>query len=231
MPGKGLVIDVPIVEGGTMVLSDKADRIDVFQASRWEDLHDIEQYLRYESHGYSWVGVDTITATQVLAVRKTIHERELSADAHIISMPEWGKVGELAGEFYLRFRQLPLHVIFLAQEQMRDGEGGMPEYQPSISPGSLLKLQPAMFLMGRLYTREVESATPGGHEVSVERRLRVGPHQGAMTKVRALPGRSLPAVIRNPDLGRIFAYILGVSDERPEAAIEATTPTVEFSIT
>ena len=125
----------------------------------------------------------------------------------------------LGAELYYRFKQLPLHVIYLAQEQLRGGgEDGTLEYQPGVSPASLSALLPAMFLVGRLFTREVED--PETKAMVVERWLRVGPHASTVTKVRALPSRPLPPIIKNPNLGGIFAWLLGVDVPAPDAAQE-----------
>ena len=216
MPGAGLVIDVPQVEGGTMVLADHAERIKVIEVGKWEELGEVYKYLRDEKHPFKWVAVDTATAVQELAKRKAIRERDLAADPHQMTMQDWGKVGLLNAELYYRFRLLKMHVIFLAQEQLRGtGEEGTLEYQPAVSPASLQALLPAMFLVGRLYVREVED--PETKQTVVERRLRVGPHDRTVTKVRALPGRQLPPVIRNPNLGQIFAYLIGQDIPSPEA--------------
>jgi len=220
MPGRGLVLDIPQIEGGTMVLSDCADRIDVLPIVEWKDFSDAWKYLAREKHDYKWVAIDTITAAQELAKRKTIHERDLAADPHTVSMQDWGKIGELDCELIYRFKLLPLHLIVLAQERLRgSSEEGTLEYQPDISPKGLSGLTPSMFLIGRLYTREVGA----DKDIYVERRLRVGPHATTVTKVRALRTRQPPAVIREPNLGQILAYLLGQEVPIPEAVVEESS--------
>jgi len=215
MPGRGLVIDVPQVEGGTLVLADKADRIDVLLCTAWKDFRDVYNYLRDEDHGYKWVAIDSITAAQTLAKRKTVNDRDqVAIDPHTITMQDWGKIGELDATLYYSFSSLPLHVIFTAQEKLKDQDDGTREYQPDISPASLAALQPRQMLIGRLYTREVDS--PNGPVI--ERRLRVQPHARAIAKVRTLPSRPVPATIKDPDLSRLFGYLLGAKVKAPEAA-------------
>lgn len=221
MPGKGIVLDVPVIEGGTMVLHEHADRIDVFPCLDWSDLDGMWKYLKYEKHDYKWVAIDTITATQQLGKRKTVSERDLSADPAQITMQDWGKIGNLNTELFYRYRQLPLHLILLAQEKVKDsGEGGVLEYQPDISPASMTGLIPSMFLIGRLYTREVDDPKNPAKRI-IERRLRVGPHASTVTKARTLPSRPLPPVIRDPNLGGLFRWILGAEDaKQPEGIFE-----------
>ena len=219
MPGKGMVIDVPTIEGGTMVLADKADSIDVFEANDWRDLGDVYTYLLNEKHVYDWVAVDTITAAQDLAKRKTLRERELGADPSLISLQDYGKIGQLNSELYYFLKKLPIHVVLLAQERTRGGDEGAREYQPDVSPASLSALIPPMTLVGRLYCRELED--PRTQKLVVERRLRVGVNLTTYAKVRAVPGRSMPPVISEPHLGRLIAYLLGKDVSAPEAPTDA----------
>ena len=218
MPGMGIVIDIPQVEGGTFVLADQADHVRVVTISTWEELEDLYIYLRDEKHGFKWYGFDTVTATQELAKRKTLKERDLSGDPRIIDRQDWGKIGELQKYLFYTYRSLPMHGIFLAQEKLRGGgEDGALEYQPDISPASLGGLVGSMSLVGRLFTREV--ADPKTKELVTERRLRVGTQTLSVAKVRALPTRQLPPVLKNPHLGRIFAWQLGSKNATcPEAA-------------
>ncbi len=221
MPGKGLIIDIPQVEGGTSVLSGH-EHIRVFPSGgepvTWDDLDKVYKYLQAGQHEFKWYAIDTITATQELAKRKTLTERDLSADPRIVSMQDWGKIGELQKDLFYRFRSLPMHGIFLGQEKLRGGgEDGALEYQPDISPSALSGLVPSMFLVGRMFTREVED--PKTKELKTERRLRVGTHALSVAKVRALPTRQLPPVLKDPHLGRIFAWLLGSKNATcPEAA-------------
>jgi hypothetical protein len=134
-----------------------ADNIRVFpgggEAVTWDDLDKVYKYLQAGKHDFKWYAIDTITATQELAKRKTLTERDLSADPKIISMQDWGKIGELQKDLFYRFRSLPMHGIFLAQEKLRGGgEEGVLEYQPDISPSALSGLVPSMFLIGRMFT-------------------------------------------------------------------------------
>lgn len=215
MPGKGLVIDVPQVEGGTSVLADKASKIDVLPIVKWEELNDVYRYLKAGEHDYKWVAIDTLTAVQELAKRKSLAERDLAADPHQVTMQDWGKIAQLMAELVYTFRLLPIHVIFLAQEKQRDrgGEEGGTEYQPAVSPASLDALLPSLYVVGRLYVWQKDDG-------EWERRLRVGPHNLFLTKVRSVPGRELPPAIVEPNLGQIFAYLMGQKISKPKKAEE-----------
>lgn len=214
MPGKGLLIDIPQIEGGDSVLADR-ENIMVAPTVTWDELDDIYKYLAKGGHDYRWVAIDTITAAQELAKRKAIKERELSADPHTVSLQEWGKIGELMRELFYRFRLLPINTILLAQERSpRDREGAR-DYHPAVSPLSLEALMPPQHLVGRLYVWQKEDEAGN---VVWERRLRTAPHEMYLTKVRNVKGRELPPVVREPHLGRILAYMLGKDVAPPEAA-------------
>lgn len=210
MPGKGLVIDVPQVEGGTLVLEDKADRIDVVPVETWNDVDDIFWYLKGGKHDYRWVAIDSITAFQELAKRKVIKERDLDADPHTISLQEYGKMGQLIGELVYRFRTLSVHTIWIAQERQHGSDDSGHVTGPDIIPSALASLMPSMMLVGRL---SVQYNAEGG----MDRIFRIGPHSDYYTKVRAKPGKDVPPVIIRPDLNVILRYLLG-NGPPPEAA-------------
>lgn len=217
MPGKGLIIDVPQIEGGTFVLEDKADRLDVVPVEAWNEIDDIYWYLAKEKHDYKWVAIDSITAFQELAKRKVVKERDmaLNADPHTITLQEWGKMGQLVGELVYKFRTLPIHTIWIAQERRHGSEeSGTNVIGPDIIPSALAALMPSMMLVGRMFVQQIEDG-------SWERNLRVGPHSDFYTKVRAKPGLKVPPVIVRPDIGILLKFLLG-SGPPPEAATEPT---------
>lgn len=217
MPGRGLVIDVPQVEGGDFVLADKADRIDVVSIEKWNELDEQYHFLRTANHPYKWVAIDSLTAMTELAKRKAIKDRDqvsLSADPHTISLQEWGKVGRLVGEMVYQFRLLPIHTIWIAQERKFGGDedtGSDAKLGPDTSPGALQMLLPSLMLVGRL---SVEMGDGGW-----ERHLRIGPHPKFYTKARMRPDKETLTVVRNPDLGVLLKYMVG-SGPKPELVDE-----------
>lgn len=204
LPGRGLIIDVPQIEGGTHVLSQHADRIDVVPVEEWDQIDPIYWFLKRGGHEYKWVAIDSITAFTELAKRKTIKERDLDADPHKVTLPEYGKIGDLVGELIYRFRTLDIHTIWTAQERRFGGdEGGGPVMiGPATTPSALAALKPSMLLVARLYVENL----PGG---KVERRMRIGPSSLYHAKARALPSVNVPPVIRNPHLGTLLAFLFG----------------------
>ena len=221
MPGKGLVIDIPQNEGGAYVLSDKSDRIDVVPVTTWNDFEELYEWLRDRTkHQYSWVAIDSMTAAQGLAKRKATKERTLDADPYMTTMQDYGKIGNLMDDLNFKFRMLPVHSIFIAQEASRAGDGGgTAEVEPDMTPATAKAVRPPQSLIGRLFIQEVDV---DGKAV-YERRLRVGPHPVYVTKCRAVPGREVPAVIKNPNLTQIFGWLLGKEGATQPEGIEEQT--------
>lgn len=215
MRGKGLIVDVPQIEGGTLVLADKASRIDVVPITKWNDLDEVYWYLAGGNHSYKWVGFDSITAVLELSRRRTIEERDLDADPHVISEREWGKIGSLLREAIYRFRTLPTDVMWIAQERrhtMATSEGAEAQVLgPDVTPSVLSGLLPSMLFVARTFVHV-------GLDGSVDYRLRLGPHEGFYTKCRARPGVRVPGVIRNANLAAIVDYLSGKGKELEEAS-------------
>lgn len=226
MPGRGLVIDVPQVEGGAYVLADKADKIDGVLCEDWEDIDEIYWALSKKDKDvlpnveeYRWVAVDSITGMQEMSKRKIINERDrnLGDDPHYLTLRERGGMGELVGELIYRFRKLPLSSIWIAQERIHGGGDNDPNpiiTGPDVQRGILSALKPSMAIMGRLELTLDER----GRE---RRNLRVGPagSEDYILKAKGLPGRKCPNLIREPDLGVMLRYLFG-SGPKPKAARE-----------
>lgn len=215
MPGRGLIIDVPQAEGGTFVLSDKADRIDVKEIHTWQEIQEVFWFLKKENHDYKWVAIDSLTAMTELAKRQIIKDRELAADPAKITLPEWGQLNQLTIELVYQFRTLPIHVIFVAQESVHDTDDKSIPAQ--IGPDTRTKvvnsLIPSMLLVGRT---SVETKFDGTYEY----RFRIGPHPTFMTKVRHKPGLEVPNVLRNADLGLLLRYLFGLPNATPPEAVD-----------
>ncbi len=203
MPGRGLVIDVPQVEGGTEVIADKADRIKVTTVETWEELDTVFKFLQRGDHPYQWAAMDSATAAQKLAIRKVVKERDLASDPHKITQQEYGVIGGLMSELFYRFRTLKILTIWIAQERHHNSETDESSLLgPDVTPMALQALMPSMMFVARLFV----TFTLGG---SVERQLLVGPHPNYLTKCRARPGITVPGTIRNPNLEVLFKYLMG----------------------
>lgn len=227
--GRGLVIDTPQYEGGTEVIAQARDFIDVRKVRKWADVEVLYHALRkgkatFEDSGepYQWVGIDTATGIQKVARRKVKADekddemRKAVGSQYRVTLQNFGSIGDLMAIFFEDWRMLGLPLIIMAQEREReDEETGETIIQPDLTPQTLRELVPHPKLIARLF---VERNGKGRWE----RRLRVVYDPTKSTKSRSIKGRRLPDTIKNPDLGQILAYMQGEKVEKPKAAKETS---------
>lgn len=214
--GRGLVLDIEGIEDGTAVLADVADEIDVFDCKNWADVNRAYHDLRRDAgKTWKWVAVDTATSFGIVAKRRILKLRDdEDVKEHQLRLKDYGDMKELQGSMFLSFYQLPIHVIFLVQERLRDSEdeddedGGGSEWLPDLTPRTAVNyLTPSADLVARLFLDSDD-----------ERRLMVGTRAKGRTKNRSLPGRPLPSIIVKPNLARIIRYMMGEDVKSPKAA-------------
>lgn len=207
---KTLIIDCN--EKGTLSVR-KRENVDVFSLEQWEQLDWVYWYLRSGDHEYQVAAIDTITGLAVRCMKWVLKEdalRDMSRDPLMPDKRHWGKLGEAMKDAVTRFRNLPMHVIFTAQEKtstIEDDEAGgtLLETHPELSPAPRSMLLGAVDIAGRLYTREVEKA--GKKEI--ERRMLVGPHPRYVSKDRT---GQLGLVQRRPTLANFIEKGLGETE-------------------
>lgn len=228
LPGRGLVVDVPVAEGGDWVLADYADRIKSTTIVAWDEIDPVCEWLMFGEHDVQWVAVDSATGMKQLAIRKTQREVDvsLSKDPHVITDREWGKIGTLQVALYHKMNMLKIPVIWLAQERShRFTDDNGDEYKavgPDVSPMALSALIPSMMYVGRLFAAY-------NIDGQFERRLRLGTHKNYVTKARAISSTiQVPAVVRNPSLNDITKFLLGKKVKLDEAPDEDDIEMIEL---
>lgn len=189
----------------------KQKNVDVFPLESFQQLDWIYWYLRGGKSPYEVVVIDTITmlaARGMKWVLKDFADRDISQDPMTPDKRHWGKLGEMMKDAIIKFRNLDMHVIFLAQEKttyQEDEETGetQVETHPELSPSPRSVLLSAVSIIGRLYTREVEDKK--GRKV-MERRMLLGTHPKYVSGNRF---EELKRVERNPTLQDFITRIQG----------------------
>lgn len=160
-----------------------ADRenVDVYLVERWEDLDPIFWLLKRGNHPYEVVVIDTITMLASVGMKwvlKDEFDRDMNKDPNTPDRRAYLKLGEMLKDAIIKFRNLPVHVIFLAQEKVsneEDEEGNvLSETHPELSPGPRSVLLSATNIIGRIYVREVEKEVKGVTKKVMERRMLLG---------------------------------------------------------
>ncbi len=120
---KVLIIDVR--EKGTR--SAVGSRAHKREVSNFDEIGLAYWYLKSGEHPYRSVAIDTVTAMHAAAMDKVMKEAEDRDPVREKSQPTqpiYGRAGKLTEAMLLAFRNLPMHVIFVAQERKEKNEDG-----------------------------------------------------------------------------------------------------------
>lgn len=205
---KPLIIDIN--EKGTDSVKDYPG-VDVFHAKTWADVVYAFWFLHEGGHGYDSVVIDNLTSLQNMCMRHVLKEnsdRDPNKDPTTPTQRDWGKLAELLKPRILDFRNLDMHVIFIAQERIlkdknEEGEDSVDSvHVPDMSPGSRGVAMGAVGVIGRIYQRELTTTVKGKEKSVWEPRMLVGPHESYITKDRT---GNLGRIVRNPTVPKIIA--------------------------
>lgn len=200
---KTLIVDCR--EKGTETVADRPN-VDVYGITRYSEIDDAFRLLHSGQHDYEVVSIDTISMLAMLCRKWVLGPQSL--DPMVLpASPEfkqWNQVTEAIENVILDWRDLPYHVLFLAQERVftvknDEGDELVEEVGPALPPQASKTLLSAVGTIGRLYTEEVEIE---GKTV-VQRRMLVSPHERFRAGSRI---KKLPRVIANPTLGGLLAH-------------------------
>lgn len=174
----------------------------------WEDIGDVYWYLKEGNHPYESVAIDTITAMNRLCLAMVLGEAEDRDPNREVGLPDrraYGRAGELMRSQLLAFRNLPMHVIFTAQERViKDEDTDEPVlHTPDLPAGSRGIAMGSVSIIGRLYRAEVKYRKKGEKEIHTrwEDRMLVGPDDEFDTKDRT---NNLGQVVRRPTVAQVI---------------------------
>jgi phage nucleotide-binding protein len=218
-PTPSLVLDIR--EQGTNSLVD-VQGIDVLAIESWADIEVVYQLLASGNHQYRTVIIDTVTQMQELAMEKVLMDEGKQPGTTQIFMNHWGSMGKLMKQWITYFRDLPMNVVFLAQDRTTEAQENqqaeqlIPEVGPRLSPSVAGTLCAAVSVIGNTYVDEVPVAEGKQIKNKIQYMLRLGPHRLYTTKIRQPKGNQLPASITNPTYEKIVAIINGGQNAQPQ---------------
>lgn len=186
------------------------ENVTVYPMVKYDDLDPAYWYLKSGQHKHEVVVIDTISMLATIGMKWVLKDdldRDLDRDPLTPDKRSWGKLGEAMKETILRFRNLDMHVIFLAQEKTTtsdDDDGGtVIEVHPELSPSPRSTLLSAVGTIGRLYIKEVEK----DEKTTMQRRMLLGAHPKYVAGTRF--SKELKYVEINPSFGTLLNKING----------------------
>ena len=199
----------------------------VWKIGRWQDLDDAYNYLRHAKHPYKWVSVDGLTRFNNMALKYVMHmqeEKSLDRQPGMVQQRDYGKSGELMKDLLTRFHNLPMGVVYTAQERMSDAFDSEEDddivadenpamFVPDLPRGVKGYVNSLVDVIGRIYTVKVDK---DDGTTRVERRLWIGDSLKYDTGYRS--DFPMPDYLANPTVIRLTRLIRTGSPVAPKAA-------------
>lgn len=221
-----LLLDVN--DEGTDSVSDMDDEdLQVWDIEDGDDLDDAIAWLKRNPKAFATVVCDTVTMMQTKQVEEISGKSLAKTGKYIgdwgtMTKQQWGQVASWMKTRITRLRNLPMYVVFTAQQRTfnldtddEDVAGLLdPEVGPSLSPSVMSHLCAAVGVIGHCYIRvkKIKKKDDKGKLTTTKRYeycLRVGPSDIYATKVRKPKRIKLPEVIVDPEFEDLIAMIQG----------------------
>jgi len=209
--------------------------LDVIDVSSWDDFETFYWYLLRHPGKFKTLIIDTASQLQQLAILKIQSNRgganqvkgrtaTSTGDFGTMTRQAWGDVAALMKTWLTNLRDLPMDVVFVAQDRVSNtgeedsGDDQLaPEVGPALSPSIAKHLNASVhfiantFIRRRLVIKEVRDGNKlKKKEVpKIEFCLRVGPNELYVTKVRKPKKFIAPALIVDPDYEKLIKIIRG----------------------
>ena len=205
------------IDGGIMTLASRGD----IHATDIHSVSDLEQELFKIANGdpkykdTKTVVIDNITELQTLAL-ETITSREyasrLKKDKNYsideVYLEDYGVAGKQLARVLRGFRDLPMHVIYIAhrKDKMRKGTNTLEESKPSMTDKLATQIMGYMDFVWYLYTAdETIGDEKTGYRTEMHRYLLTQPMNNFAAKTRGAEfAERIGAVIRDPNMVTIM---------------------------
>lgn len=226
-PKKILLLDVKDVGDDSLT---GLDGIDVVDIKEWDDFELTYWWLKKNPDKYKTLVVDTMSQLQQLAIRKILSDKKKDPDSAgewgSMVQRDWGNVAALMKAWITTLRDLPMHVVFVAQDRVfnvgeEDSEVQLdPEVGPGLSPSIAKHLNAAVHFIANTFIRRrlakvrvknPERGKPKYKEVpKIEFCIRIGPNPTYITKVRKAKSIIPPSILVDPSYEDLINIVKGV---------------------
>lgn len=231
-PGRKLLVDIKDVGDDSLV---GVEDIDVHDVRDWDDFEVLYWYLYKNPKKFQTVILDTLSQLQGLCIRKVLADKggdpDTAGQFGSMTKQDWGTVASMMKDWIVRFRDLPMHVVFIAQDRVfnvgdeDEAEGLNPEVGPGLSPSIAKHLNAAVHFVANTFIRKrtvrvklklenrVKGKPPYKDVDKIEFCLRIGPNPTYITKIRKAKTVALPSVIVDPTYDKLMAITTGKEEE------------------
>ena len=210
------------IDGGIMTLASRGD----IHATDIRSVDELEQELfRIANKDPKYaktktVVIDNITELQTLAL-ENITTRELanrrkkdkSYTVDEVYLEDYGVAGKQLARVLRGFRDLPIHVIYIAhkKDKMRKGTNTLEESKPNLTEKLCTAVMGYMDCVFYLYTADEQvGGEETGYRVETHRYLLTQPINNYAAKTRGTNfAERLGAIVRDPTMPKIFNAFLG----------------------
>jgi phage nucleotide-binding protein len=210
-PSPVLILDVN--ERGTRVLASDDGKCKKRAVDTFEMFVQAYWYLRSGKHNFKTVVIDNVTTLQEVAMRYIMNKEadfELSKDMDMPTRRDWGGLSQIMKRWLIDFRNLPMNVVFIAQEK-RDKEEDLDSddssVYPQVTPSVRAILGAAVDIIGRTYVNEAVNAETG--KTKLKFCLRIAPGPTYLAKIRLPIGAQTPKSIVNPTYDALIKIMNG----------------------
>lgn len=218
---------VNIRDNGTDSIAD-VKGIKVFNIEDTDDLEDLKMFLLHDKgKTYKTLVLDTMSQLQEVFVEEVIAKKKVNlkgknpGDWGTMQKGDWGEVASKLKALIIELRDLPMEVVFIAQDRtfnMDDEDGDnqlMPEIGPRLMPSVVGVLNAAVSVVGCTFVKRkiiTKKSSKSNKKIQVEKFsycLRLGPNPVFVTKVRKPRSTQAPDFIEDPTYDDIIAVIEG----------------------
>jgi hypothetical protein len=214
LPGPRLFLDVndrgtKSAVGTVESCKRSIDTFDLFQMAYW--------YLKGGNHQFASVIIDHLSNLQKLMLNWIMKKESNWDPLKDMDMPnkrDYGGLSQLMQRWILDFRNLPMNVLFIAQENSSDDDdvdSDIPTVFPQVTRSVRGIIGGAVDFIGHTYVRE-SIVTKDGKEIkSTKFCMRLGPNSKYTTKIRLPVGcpKPAPAAIVNPTYDAVQKIMRG----------------------
>lgn len=128
-------------EGGLLSIADRSPKF--VEIKKLTDLQELYSFLSTQKHKYRTLVIDSITEINDI-IKMEIEKRIGRA----MQIQDWGELSKKIRALFRSFRDLPMHVIFVAQEQYINDEDKIKKIVPSMSGKAATEIAYFMDIVG-----------------------------------------------------------------------------------